>query len=112
MRIPSIFLYFAYIHKSQINQNEKKKVLLIISTSSLLPTKPQKLKEVKPFYVDTEFSKAKEHTEAERSLANIKHSPKKKGKTTTRRIKRFKTRCCQFQSQAASGQWLITNRSD
>jgi outer membrane protein len=56
MRILSYFLFLLYIHKSQINQNEK--VLLIIAISiSVVCNKTAEVKEVKTAYVDTSVMK-------------------------------------------------------
>jgi outer membrane protein len=54
MRILSYFLYFLlYIHKSQINQNEKVLLIIAISISVVACNKTAEVKEVKTAYVDT-----------------------------------------------------------
>jgi outer membrane protein len=52
-----------YIHKSQINQNEKVLLIIAISISVVACNKTAEVKEVKTAYVDTSVL-MKEYTEA------------------------------------------------
>jgi outer membrane protein len=66
-----------YIHKSQINQNEKVLLIIAISISVVACNKTAEVKEVKTAYVDTSVL-MKEYTEGKILKQNIKHSLKKK----------------------------------
>jgi outer membrane protein len=81
-----------YIHKSQINQNEKVLLIIAISISVVACNKTAEVKEVKTAYVDTPVL-MKEYTEGKILKQNIKHSLKKR-KTTRCRDQKIQTRCC------------------
>jgi outer membrane protein len=78
MRILSYFLYFLlYIHKSQINQNEKVLLIIAISISVVACNKTAEVKEVKTAYVDTSVL-MKEYTEAKDLEAKYKAQSEEK----------------------------------
>jgi outer membrane protein len=93
-----------YIHKSQINQNEKVLLIIAISISVVACNKTAEVKEVKTAYVDTSVL-MKEYTEAKDLEAKYKAQSEEKGRQLDAEIKRFKQDAANFQSQAqANGQ--------
>jgi outer membrane protein len=97
-----------YIHKSQINQNEKS----IINYCNFYLSCCNKTAEVKvkTAYVDTSVL-MKEYTEAKDLEAKYKAQSEEKGRQLDAEIKRFKQDAANFQKAQANGQAWANKRS-